>query len=448
MGAENDIIIAVELASTAVRAIAGRKEPDGSMRVLEFVQEESPNTIRKGVIDNIDRTTQAISRVVSTLSNRLKHKVNCVYVGLGGQSLRAVQNRVLLQFDGRELISHKIIDKMRDTNSGVVYPNAEIKEVVAQEYTLGTRQVVDPVGTQADALEANFLNIIARSTLEENIRECVQRAGLEVADVFLSPICAADALLSFNEKRSGCALLDIGAETTTVCVYSNNILRHLCVIPLGGFNVTSDITSLKVEAEEAEQLKCKYGTAYRPDEEEDGENDREISLSFNRKEKESNLQEIVEARYEEIIVNVWHHISSFADSLLSGIVVTGGASRIPDLDKAFARLTGSNLNVRLCTSFPDNISIPASVTLGEPDRLSTICGLLLAGKDNCVGDAPKSPQGDLFETSEQAAQKKEEEEAQAQASEQEKASESKPSVLSRIWKSLEGLLSEPDDDRD
>ena len=296
MGAEKDIIIAVELASTAIRAIAGKREPDGSMQVLAFAQEESPNTIRKGVIDNIDKTTQALSRVVARLGEKLNVRVNSIYVGLGGQSLRSVHNRVLLQFDGLELLSHKTIDKMRDTNSGVVYPNAEIKEVVPQEFTIGSRSVIDPVGMQAEAIEANFVNIIARTTLEENIRKCVTAAGLEVQEVLISTLCLANALLTPNEKRSGCALVDMGADTTTVSVYVNNILRHLCVIPLGGSNVTSDITSLKVEAEEAEELKKKYGTAYRSDSED--KTGQKISLSFGRTEDEEKLQEIVEARYE------------------------------------------------------------------------------------------------------------------------------------------------------
>ena len=243
MGAEKDIIIAVELASSAIRAIAGKREPDGSMQVLAFAQEEASNTIRKGIIDNIDKTTQALTRVVATLGDKLKVRVKSVYIGLGGQSLRTVRNRVLLQFDGLELLSHKTIDKMRDTNSGVVYPNAQIKEVVPQEFTIGNRSIADPVGMQAESIEANFINIIARSTLEENIRKCVAGAGLEVQEVLISPLCLADALLTANEKRSGCALVDIGADTTTVSVYSNNLLRHLCVIPLGGSNVTSDITA-------------------------------------------------------------------------------------------------------------------------------------------------------------------------------------------------------------
>ena len=442
MGAEKDIIIAVELASTAIRAIAGKREPDGSMQVLAFAQEESPNTIRKGIIDNIDKTTQALTRVVAKLNEKLGVKVNSVYVGLGGQSLRSVHNRVLLQFDGLELLSHKTIDKMCDTNSGVVYPNAEIKEVVPQEFTIGSRSVVDPVGMQAEMIEANFINIIARNTLEENIRKCINAAGLEVQEILISPLCQANTLLTPNEKRSGCALVDMGADTTTVSVYVNNILRHLCVIPLGGSNVTSDITSLKVEAEEAEELKKKYGTAFRPDNED--KTGQKISLSFDRTEDEEKLQEIVEARYEEIVANVWHHISPYKDKMLSGIVLTGGAARIPDLPQAFARQTGGELNLRIAKGLPENVTISFGVQVGEPDRLYTLYALLLEGKENCVGEETKAPAQDTFdfEPKEEEPEVKAEQETQESQETQEKQEKKGPSAFSRLWKTIGDMLSD------
>ena len=353
-----------------------------------------------------------------------------------------MHNRVLLQFDGLELLSHKTIDKMCDTNSGVVYPNAEIKEVVPQEFTIGSRSVVDPVGMQAEMIEANFINIIARNTLEENIRKCINAAGLEVQEILISPLCQANTLLTPNEKRSGCALVDMGADTTTVSVYVNNILRHLCVIPIGGSNVTSDITSLKVEAEEAEELKKKYGTAFRPDNED--KTGQKISLSFDRTEDEEKLQEIVEARYEEIVANVWHHISPYKDKMLSGIVLTGGAARIPDLPQAFARQTGGELNLRIAKGLPENVTISFGVQVGEPDRLYTLYALLLEGKENCVGEESKAPAQDTFdfEPKEEEPEVKAEQETQESQETQEKQEKKGPSAFSRLWKTIGDMLSD------
>ena len=272
-------------------------------------------------------------------------------------------------------------------------------------------------------------------------------AGLEVQEVFISPLCEANALLTANEKRSGCALVDMGADTTTVSVYSNNILRHLCVIPLGGSNVTSDITSLKVEAEEAEELKKKYGTAYRSDSED--RTGEKINLSFNRTEDEEKLQEIVEARYEEIIANVCHHISAYKDKMLSGIIVTGGAARIPDLKDAFARQTGGDLNIRIVKGLPENLNVSFGVQTGDPDRLNTLYGLLLAGKENCVGEASEDPVQKTFTFDED---KKDEPEPVDQNDQNPpitpEPSDKKPFTFGRIWKTIEKMLSDESEGED
>jgi len=205
MGVEKDMIVAVELGSTAIRAIAGKKESGGTMKILAFAQDNTPHCIRKGMVDNMDRTMLAISKVVKQLDEKLNVHIKRIYIGLSGQSLHSVINTVSKQFETKILIDNRIIDQMKDMNLSMVYPDYEILEVIPQEYRIGNRLIQDPVGMLSEQIEANFLNIIARKSLRENIEKCVQGAGFELAEVLLSPLCAADALLSTNEKRSGCA---------------------------------------------------------------------------------------------------------------------------------------------------------------------------------------------------------------------------------------------------
>ncbi|MBQ1909062.1 MAG: cell division protein FtsA [Bacteroidaceae bacterium] len=386
MVVEKDIIVAVELGSTAIRAIAGKREPDGSMLVLAVAQEESANAIRKGVVDNIDRTTQAIRRVVDQINEKLGVFVNSVYVGLGGQSLHAVSNKVSRQFGEKIQIAHSMVDEMKDTNLGVMYPDAEILDVVPQEFRIGNRLVADPVGMQSEQLEAHFLNVISRKSLSENIEKCVQGAGLEMAELLISPICLSDALLSASEKRSGCALVDMGADTTSIAVYDGGMLRHLIVIPLGGSNVTADIMSKSIEQEEAETLKLKYGTAYRVETED--QSDEDIALSHSRNIKESVLQEIVEARYEEIIDNIWEQIRG-KSQLLSGVVFTGGCARVRNLTEAFTQFTHCGpLSLRVAKGLPVGISLSSGVR-PDVEQLDTLMALLLQGKCSCVTEKPE-----------------------------------------------------------
>lgn len=149
-----------------------------------------------------------------------------------------------------------------DANRNMKYPEQEILDAVTQEYKVDNQFQIDPVGIPCTRLEGNFLNILWRNTFYRNLNDCFTKAGIAIAEMYLAPLALADSILSETEKRSGCLLVDLGAETTTVSIYYKNILRHLSVIPLGSNNITKDIASQQIEEQDAEKMKLKYGSAY------------------------------------------------------------------------------------------------------------------------------------------------------------------------------------------
>lgn len=383
MVAEKDIIVALELASTAIRAVAGRRMPDGSMQVLAYAEENAANCIRKGIIDNIDKTTQAITRVIGQVGIQLGHTVSRVYVGLGGQSLHSVHNRIQRTFSEKTQITNRLIDQLMDTNLGVVYTDSVIMEVIPQEYKVGTRSIFDIVGMQVEQMDANFLNIIARTSLAENIEKCVRGAGLEIAELLITPLALGDSILSAAEKRSGCALVDIGADTTTVSVYTSNILRKLVVIPLGSNNVTLDVANcLTTEADEAESLKLKYGRARLEDY--DAVQGNILKISHSREVNEARLCEIVEARMEEILRNVWAQIEDDSDKLTSGVVITGGGAQMRNVPEAFQLVANNNKPIRMAKGYPADVAAKPDGIMTENGRTNSILSLLLHGDQNCI----------------------------------------------------------------
>ncbi len=456
MGAAKDIIIAVELGSSAVRAIAAKKNPDGTLQILAVVLEEKINCIRNGVIENLDKTSLAISRVVKQLDDKLNIQTKRIYIGLSGQSLRTVKNSVVRNFDTKTLINISMIDSLKDINQGVMYPDSQLLEVVPQEYRVGNRTTSDPVGLQSNALEACFANVIARSSLYENIEQCVRNASLEVAEILVSPVCLSDMLLGTNEKRSGCALVDIGADTTTILIYTSNIMRQLVVIPLGGSNVTADIASQNIELDEAESLKLKHGSAFHEVEEDAKSNP--ISISHNRTIDENLLQEIIEARYEEILLNVWSRIKEYDKKILSGVTFTGGASRIANLKEAFERLTNFDKQIRIAKGLPANITLASDVRIDSPDTLYTLMALALNGSPICANEPsvePEAVQTELDFTEEEPVpeaeeQKAEEAPAEEIAEEKPKKERKKSTPFSEkfklAWKKVCDSLSEPEDE--
>ena len=231
--AAKEFIVAIELGSSKMTGIAGQKNLDGSINVLAVVKEDSSSFIRKGVVYNIDKTAQCLTSIVKKLENQLKTEVLQVYVGVGGQSIRSVKNVIAKDLPVETIITQDMVIELMDANRSMVYQDQEILDAAAQEYKVGSQFQLDPVGIQANRLEGNFLNILERKAFYKNLNKCFETAGISVAEMYLAPLALADSVLTEAEKRSGCALVDMGADTTTVSVYSKNILRHLAVIPLG-----------------------------------------------------------------------------------------------------------------------------------------------------------------------------------------------------------------------
>ncbi len=384
-----NIIVAFEFGSSAICGIAGYKKPDGKFNILGLEIERDSESVQRGVIYNIDTTTTAIKNIVERLSAKLKTKITKAYVGLAGQSLHSVVNKVDRPLETKVKITEEVVDNLKDNNIDTIhakYENSEVHYVVPQEYTIGPSQVGNPVGIQAERIKASYVNIIARKTLRENIEQCMSKAGLEIVEpILISPLALADSLLSDSDKRSGCALIDFGAGTTTVLVYTNNILRKLVVIPIGGNNITADIANCTITfPNEAEEIKRKHGIAYV---EKKKEKPQAIEISNDRTIDENELQVIVGARQEEIIANAWHHIKEESDKLIAGIVITGGAAQIKAMNEAIRRFTNFD-RLKPAKPLVTCVEVAQDITTPTDVNIDTLIALLLSGEKNCVSGDP------------------------------------------------------------
>jgi len=388
-----EFIVAIELGSSKMTGIAGKKNLDGSIQVLAYVKEDSSTFIRKGVVYNIDKTAQCLTTIINKLQKQLKRSITQVYVGVGGQSIRSIRNVIAKDLMDDAVVTQDMVVELMDANRNVAYPDQEILDAAVQEYKVDSQYQLDPVGIQCSRIEGNFLNILQRKTFYKNLNMCFETAGINIAELFLAPLALADSVLTETEKRSGCALVDMGADTTTVSVYSKNILRHLAVIPLGGNNITKDIASLQMEESDAEKMKLKYATAYTDNS--DIDNNMKYSIDADRQVDSRKFIEIVEGRLEEIVANVWCQVpEEYCDKLLGGIILTGGASNMKNIEVAFQNYTHID-KIRIAKFVTPTITSTITEATSHDGSLNTVLGLLAKGDINCAGQA-YDPNGDLF----------------------------------------------------
>lgn len=379
-----EFTVAIELGSSKMTGIAGRKNSDGSMTILAVAQEDSTSYIRKGVVYNIDKTAQGLSNIISKLKNTLQADITQVYVGIGGQSIHGIKNTVIKDLPIDAIVSQDMVNELMDTNRNMTYPEYEIQDAVTEEYKVDSQYQDDPVGIQAKHLEGNFLNIVWRRSFYRSLNKSLENAGITIAEMYLSPLVMADNVLTEAEKRAGCVLVDLGAQTTTMSVYYRNKLRYIAVIPLGGNNITKDLESLLLEESDAETLKLKYGSAYT----EPTAIDKSEQVAVNGGHSVSKLQlaEVIEARALEIIENVRALIpGEYTEKLLGGIVLTGGGSNMKNIETAFRKSTSLE-KVRIAKSPNININSKDSVQgIAEDGTMNTILSLVAKGTMNCAG---------------------------------------------------------------
>ena len=386
-----EFIVAIELGSTNIIGVAGKKNIDGSISILSVIKEDSTSCINKGVVYNIDKTVQCLTNIIKRLETSLKAKVAQVYVGVGGQSIRSVKNTLIKELPLDTVVTLDMVNELMDENRNMTYPAQEVLDAITQEYKVDAQYQLDPVGVQCTRLEANLLNILWKKSFYRNLNKCFDNAGIAIAEMYLAPLALADSVLTDVEKRVGCVLVDLGAETTTVSVYYRNILRHLAVIPLGGNNITIDIASLQMDDENAEKMKRKYASAYT--ESKDIDENLKYSIDEDRQVDSKTFIEIVEARLEEIIKNVWYQVpSEYTDKLLGGFIITGGVSNMKNIEKAFKQHTGVD-KIRIANFVQETINSNIPEITAHDATMNTVLGLIAKGDMNCAGDELTS---DLF----------------------------------------------------
>lgn len=347
----SDLVVGLDIGTTKIAAIVGRKNEFGKVEILGIGKAESLGVTR-GVVVNIEQTVASIKAAVAIAADKANVDIGEVIVGIAGQHIKSVQHRGMITRQSLDdEVNQKDVDTLIDNMHRLVMsPGEEIIHVIPQEYIIDSEiGIKNPIGHAGIRLEGNFHIITGQVSAVKNIFKCVNRAGLETVDLHLEPLASADAVLSDEEKEAGVVLVDIGGGTTDVAIFYDGIIRHTAVIPFGGNIITDDIKEgCSIIKTQAEQLKIRFGSALAQENQENeiisipglrGRPHKEISVKF--------LAQIIQARMEEILEFVLFEIknSGYERKLSAGIVVTGGGSMLKHLPQLVMLTTGMDCRI-------------------------------------------------------------------------------------------------------
>jgi len=379
----NPIIVGLDIGTTKIAAIAGRKNEFGKLEILGFGRANSSG-VQHGMVLNIDQTIKAIEMALKNCYDSNPNlEINEVYVGIAGHHIKSLQTRgdIVRQHNDEEVSQKEIDQLISDQYKTYIPAGDQIIDVIPQEFTVDNFQnIPNPIGYSGVKVGANFHIITGDKNAIRNINRSVQKSGLKVKDLVLQPLASAAAVMCEHDLEAGVAIVDIGGGTTDLAVFYEGILKHTAVIPFGGENITNDIKmGLGVLRTQAEQMKVQFGSALSDEAKANafitipgirGMQPKEISVK--------NLAHIIQARMSEILDFVTFHLKQVGlDSRLlnGGVVLTGGGSQLKHLIQLTEYVTG--LNARI--GYPNE-----HLAAGHIDELAkpvyaTCIGLILKG---------------------------------------------------------------------
>lgn len=377
------IIVGLDIGTTKIAVIAGRKNEHGKLEIVGFGSAPS-NGVQHGQVLNIDQAVKAIRVAVENcFQSNPDLDIHDVYVGIAGHHIKSLQTRgdMVRQNPEIEIQRYEIDQLVENQRKTFIPAGDEIIDVIPQDFYVDNFQnIKEPVGHNGVKVGANFHIITGDKNAIRNINRAVSRSDLKTKDLVLQPLASSSAVMSDLDLEAGVAILDIGGGTSDLAVFYEGILKHTAVIPFGGENITNDIRlGLGVLKHQAEALKKQFGSAITDEAKANayitinglkGMPSKQISVK--------NLAGIIQARMSEILDFVSYHLKQVGldnRMLNGGIILTGGGSQLKNLIQLTEYVTG--LNARL--GLPNEHLSPNHIEQLKSPMYSTCLGLVLKG---------------------------------------------------------------------
>lgn len=390
----SDLVVGLDIGTAKIMVVVAEVLPGGDLKLVGLGV--GPSTgLKRGAVVNIDATVASIQQALKEAEQMAGCRIGRVYTGITGSHIRGLNSQGMVAIKDRE-VAPADVARVIDTARAINIPTDQrLLLVEPQEFIIDGQEVKEPIGMSGVRLEAKVHIVTGAQSAAENILKCVRRCGLEVEQLMLNPLAAAQAVLTDDEKELGVALVDIGAGTTDVAIFTGGAIRHTAVIPIAGDLITNDIAmALRTPTKDAEDIKVEAGCAKQlladPDQQVEvpGIGDRGPRMLSRQA-----LAGVIEPRVEEIFALVQEVIrnSGHEELLSSGIVLTGGSAVMPGMvelgEDIFLKPVRRGVP-RYSGTLGDMVAQPRAATvmgLLEEARLARLRGQKVAQKAGSVG---------------------------------------------------------------
>jgi len=391
-----DVVVGLDIGTAKIMAVVAEVLPGGELKLAGLGVAPS-NGLKRGVVVNIDATVQSIQQALKEAELMADCKIQRVYTGITGSHIRGLNSSGMVAVKDKEVTPADVARVVETAKAINISSDQRLLLVEPQEFVIDGQDVKEPIGMSGIRLEAKIHIVTGAQSAAENIIKCVRRCGLEVEQLLLNPLASSQAVLTDDERELGVVVVDIGAGTTDVAIFTGGAIRHTAVIPIAGDLITSDIAmALRTPTKDAEDIKVESGYAKQlladPEAQVEvpGLGDRGPRMLSKQA-----LAGVIEPRVEEIFSLVQQVIreSGYEEVLSSGIVLTGGSVVMPGMvelgEDIFLKPVRRGIP-KYSSALADMVAQPRAATvmgLLEEARLARMRGFKVAHKSGSVQSA-------------------------------------------------------------
>ena len=377
---DRNLLVGLDIGTTKVAAIVGEYRGGDEIEIIGIGTAPSKG-LKRGIVVNLESTVHSIKRAVEEAELMAGCQIKSVFAGIAGSHIKSLNSHGIVAIKEKEVTQHDI-DRVIDSARAVAIPaDQKILHILPQEFVIDQQEgIKEPIGMSGIRLEAKVHMVTSSVSAEQNIVKCIRKCGLDVDDIVLEQLASCSSVLTDDEKDLGVCLIDIGGGTTDLAIFSEGAIKHTAVIPIAGDQVTNDIAvALRTPTKNAEDIKRRYACALTQLADAGQMIDvPSIGDREPRKISAQNLAEIVEPRYEELMLLVQAELrrSGYEDLIAAGMVITGGSSQV----KGLVELAEEIFHMPVRMGVPLHVSGLMDVV--QAPIYSTAVGLLLYGKDH------------------------------------------------------------------
>jgi cell division protein FtsA len=329
---ERKLVVGLDIGTSKISVAVGEITPDNQLSIIG-VGNQPARGMDKGGVNDLNLVIQAIQRAINEAELMADCQISSIYLGISGKHISCQNENGMVPINDKEVIQEDVDNVIHTARSVPISAERRMLHVLPQEYSIDCQDgIKSPIGMSGVRMEAKVHIVTCANDMAKNLVKCVDRCDLNADQLIFSALASSYAVLTEDEKELGVCVVDMGAGTMDISVFTGGTLRHTAVVPVAGNQVTSDISKIfRTPLSHAEDIKVQYACALKQlVSMEESIDVPSVGGRPARSMSRHTLSEVVEPRYQELFELIQDEIreSGLEDQIAAGYVLTGGTAKM------------------------------------------------------------------------------------------------------------------------